>query len=116
MAFSFNGEPGGIRGLRQLIAEYPEAIEYDLITHGLSLDDLGSERLSWRDLKVIVTRMPPNRSALQQELGPQDAAWTLTNHLLAEVVDSLRLLLWAKTRDGHKNRNRPKPIRTRSLR
>ncbi len=110
MAEGFRGDRGGIRGLRELLNEYPEAIEYDLITLGLRLSDLGSERLSWRDLLVIVTRMPPHRSALANERTPEDASWTLSNHLLAEAIDSLRLQLWAKTKDAQRNRNRPKPI------
>jgi hypothetical protein len=77
---------------------------------GRRLDDVGSELFSWRELKVIVTRTPPSRSALSFEREPNDAAWDLNAHLLAEVVDSLRLLLWAKTKDGSKNRNRPKPV------
>lgn len=101
---------GGIRSLRQLLVEYSEAVEYDLITLGLRLDDLGTERLSWRDLKVIVKRMPPDRSALSADRYPDDFGWTLANHLIAEAVDSLRLQLWAETKDGQKNRNRPKPI------
>jgi hypothetical protein len=110
MASRFGCHCGGTLSLHKLIKKHGEAIEYDLIQHGLRLDDLGSGRLSWRDLKVIVTRMPPQKSALQQELASQDAGWTLTNHLLAEAVDSLHLLLWAKTKDGYKNRNRPHPI------
>ena len=30
--------------------------------------------------------------------------------LLAEMVDTLHYLLWAKTKDGEKNRNRPKRL------
>lgn len=81
-----------------------------MITLGLRLRELGTERLSWRDLKIILTRMPPDRSALSAERHPEDAPWSLSEHLLAESVDSLRMLLWAKTKDGQKNRNRPKPI------
>ena len=35
----------------------------------------------------------------------------LTDTLLATVADYLALILWAKTKDGQKNRNRPKSIR-----
>lgn len=104
------GDAGGIRSLRQLLDEFPEAVEYDLIALGLRLRDLGTERLTWRDLKVIVTRMPPHKSALQMEKSPHDSPWGLREHLLAELVDVQHLALWAKTKDGSKNRNRPKPI------
>ncbi len=103
-------EPGGIQSLRELIDEFPEAVEYDLIGLGLRLRDLGSERLSWRDLKVIITRMPQHISALAAERNPNDSPWGLREHLLAELTDIQRLALWTKTKDGAKNRNRPKPI------
>jgi hypothetical protein len=54
--------------------------------------------------------MPQHKSALAAEQHPEDASWALNEHLLAEVADTQRLLLWAKTKDGSKNRNRPKPI------
>lgn len=41
---------------------------------------------------------------------PDKAGWTLTNHLLAVIADTLRWLKWAKTKDGAKNRNEPEPI------
>ena len=36
--------------------------------------------------------------------------WTRTEHLLAFVVDELRTANWQRSKDGSKNRNRPKPI------
>ncbi|MEU6204595.1 DUF5361 domain-containing protein [Micromonospora musae] len=36
--------------------------------------------------------------------------WTRTEHLLAIVADRLGIVVWQRTRDGQKNRNRPKPI------
>jgi len=36
--------------------------------------------------------------------------WNLTEHLLALAVDRLGVLIWQKTKDGQKGRNRPKPI------
>lgn len=36
--------------------------------------------------------------------------WGLTEMLLADIVDSQRWQVWAKTKDGHKGRNRPKPV------
>lgn len=53
--------------------------------------------------------MPPSESAVALAQD-EDNGWTLKDLLLAESVDTLRLLLWAKTKDGSKNRNRPKPI------
>ena len=42
--------------------------------------------------------------------GPEESPWTLGNHLLADVADTLHLLWWAKTEDAARRRNRPKPI------
>lgn len=39
-----------------------------------------------------------------------DAAWGLPEQLAASIADSLNWLVWAKTPDAAKNRNRPKPI------
>lgn len=36
--------------------------------------------------------------------------WSVSAHLLATVVDQLNLLLWSKTKDGEKGRNRPSSI------
>ena len=36
---------------------------------------------------------------------------SITDTLLATVADYLALILWTKTKDGSKNRNRPKSIR-----
>lgn len=81
-----------------------------MISHGLRLDDVGTPALSWRDLKIILTRQEPHKSALWREKNPEDAPWDLQAQLLAEVVDMQHLLVWAKTKDGQKNRNRPKPV------
>lgn len=39
-----------------------------------------------------------------------DAVWTTDRMLMAEQLNTLRLLLWAQTKDGQRNRNRPEPI------
>lgn len=36
--------------------------------------------------------------------------WSRTDHLLAMVIDELRLANWQRTKDAAKNKNRPKPI------
>lgn len=38
------------------------------------------------------------------------ATWSLNEYLLADVVDTLRWLQWAKTEDGSRGRNRPRPV------
>lgn len=49
-------------------------------------------------------------SHLYRSMHPDEAGWTLTNHLLATIADVLRWLQWSKTKDGRKNRGAPEPI------
>lgn len=48
-------------------------------------------------------------SALHRAANP-DWRWGLAEFLSAEAVDTLRLLLWAKTKDAEKGANRPQPL------
>lgn len=48
-------------------------------------------------------------SALVRALHPE-SVWGDSEHMLAAIADSVRWLVWSKTRDGEKNRNRPKPL------
>ena len=89
--------------------EFEGPIEYDLIGLGLRLRDLGTERLSWRDLRVILLHSP-RTSAYMRARMCESALWGVSEHLLASAVDALRWLVWSKTKDGEKNRNRPKPV------
>lgn len=100
-------DTGGIQGLVELLDEHGEAVEYDLIALGLRLRDLGTERLTWRDLFVIV-RQSPRTTALNRERLGEAADWSLTEHLLAGVFDLLAGANWQ--RSGDKHAPRPKPI------
>lgn len=102
-------EPGGIAGLVLLIEEHGPAIEYDLIKLGLRLRHLGSDALSWRDLLVIVQHSERD-AALHRAMNPDAAPWGLSEHLLAVLADAVIQGNWMQSRDGQKNRNRPKPI------
>ena len=86
---------GGIAGLLDLLREHREAIEYDLICLGRNLDDLGTRRLSWRDLLVIVRRSPRG-SALNRERYPEDSEWGLPEQLLAAIFDVLQAGNWQR--------------------
>jgi hypothetical protein len=59
---------------------------------------------------VIISQTPRdlNTSALHRALNPNDADWGLSDLLLAEVADSLRVANWQ--RGGGKKRDYPKPI------
>jgi len=52
----------------------------------------------------------PEDSATFRAVYPDRGPWGLSEQLLAEAVDTLHWLQWAKTVDGSKNRNHPRPI------
>ncbi|MFD4443425.1 DUF5361 domain-containing protein [Nocardia sp. NPDC058519] len=109
MASSFGSRPGGILSLDALLEEQCEALEFDLISLGLRLRSLGSEGFSWRDLKVVVKHLPAD-SALIRSMHPDTHRWQLDQHLMADMADSLRWLVWARSEDARHGRNRPTPI------
>lgn len=43
-------------------------------------------------------------------VSPDTWQWQLGEHLLADIADSLRWLVWSKTTAAQHNRNRPEPI------
>lgn len=108
MAGTFRGVAGGILSLAALIERYPQAIKADLIDRGLRLRDLGTEALTWDDLNAVLTCLLPD-AALARAINPQ-WVWGLPEMLAADIADSLRWLVWAKTKDAAKGRNQPKPI------
>ena len=98
---------GGIRGLSRLLAEHGEAIEYELIRLGLRLSWLGTRRLTWRDLYVIV-RQSPQDSAIHRATAGPDHIWDLHGHLLAVIADVLLVANWQ--RGGDENAKKPERI------
>lgn len=96
-------------GLVLLLDEHGPAIEFDLIKLGLRLRHLGSDALSWRDLLVIVQHSG-SKDALRASMHPDAAPWDLSEHLLAVIADAVIAGNWMQSKDGQKNRNRPKPI------
>ena len=65
--------------------------------------------MSWADLRDVI-KYQPATSALYREMNPDAAPWGLSEHLLAVVADAVIAGNWMASRDGQKNRNRPKPI------
>lgn len=110
MAGRLRDHSGGIRGLLELALHPKEgpALEADLIRNGLRLRHVGTEQFTWRDLKLFVEFMREEDN-LSKVRHPEEADWGRTNMLLASAVDALNWLVWAKTRDGQKNRNQPQP-------
>lgn len=97
--------------LASLLRQCPDALRADLRAHyGVRLNDMyvGSE--SVLDVADYAVSLPPTpASAVYRRLNP-DWVWTLDAMLQAEQADSLRWMQWAKSKDGQRNRNRPKPI------
>jgi len=75
----------------------------------LRLRQLGSDALSWRDLLVIAQHSEAG-TALQTARHPEEAGWGLSEHLLAVVADAVISGNWMQSKDGQRNRNRPKQI------
>ena len=81
--------------------EHLEALDYDLLTFGLDLRDLGTPDLSWRRLRAVITYLPTT-SALARSIHGDKALWTTGEHLLAAVADALHAANWQ--RGGGKGR------------
>ncbi|WP_336086205.1 DUF5361 domain-containing protein [Nocardia sp. SSK8] len=65
--------------------------------------------MNWGDLKAIVG-YSPRTSALYRARNRGEHEWHLDRMLLADMADSLRWLVWAKSADAQHGRNRPEPI------
>jgi hypothetical protein len=83
-----------------------EAIDYDLLTLGLELRDLGTPDLPWRRLRAVLTYLP-STSALARSMHGEKALWSTSEHLLAATVDALSAGNWQ--RGGGKGK-KPKPV------
>ncbi len=99
-------EHGEIVGLLDVIDEHSEAIEYDLIALGLRLRDLGTDKLSWRDLEVVI-QQSPRESAYARAAAQEHSQWDVVAYLLALLVDSTAMGNWQ--RGGGKG-SKPKPV------
>lgn len=60
---------------------------------GLRLRWLGTHRLTWRDLAVIVRHLPID-SALGRDSRGEASPFTVTDYLLAGVINVLRSMSW----------------------
>ncbi|WNT44408.1 tail assembly chaperone [Microbacterium phage Nicky22] len=101
---------GGILGLaRDVLSKPPirQALQYDLLVKGRTLDDLGTEALTWYDLAAFVTHLQRDPStALAVEL--HGTTWSIEAQLLATIADTLAVANWQRA--GKKTAPKPKPI------
>lgn len=100
---------GKIRALYRALQEHSGYIEADLQRfHGLRLAQVGTKELTWRHLTELIEHLPPE-SATRQKLAGDDGGWTLTNQLLAAIVDGIAVEIWQH--GGDPKAPRPKPIK-----
>lgn len=102
-----DGEPKRLAAVQWLIDTHRDELEYELIRNGVRLRWLGGPLLTWRDVWLIAANAPAG-SRLAAVLDERKA-WTPTDWWLRSIEYSLRWLVWAKTKDGQKNRGKPKP-------
>lgn len=78
---------------------------------GIDVRLVGTEHLGWRRAARLIRQLAQDpTTATYRAYGAETARWTAEVQLLAEAVNYQRLLLWSKTADGQKNRNRPPMI------
>lgn len=93
--------------LTWLLREHPDEIESDFWRlYGRGVFDFAPSKAA----QLVAGVLSDPGSATYRAVYP-DWQWHLIgNQLAAAQTDLLALLWWAKTRDGQKNRNRPKPV------
>ncbi len=84
-----------------------------MISLGLRLRWLGTDRLTWRDLLVIAAQTSPG-DELYHALYPDEPRpvqiWAHMAEFMRSVEYSERWMQWTKTTDGQRNRNIPEPF------
>lgn len=71
---------------------------------------MGQPGTAWRDIWAVVSnaaRTPGDPLAAAIDVR---AEWTTADYLLADMADSLRWLMWSKTKAAESGRDAPKPI------
>ncbi len=102
------GQLGKIASLIDLLRRHGPAIEADLRRfYTVDLCDLGTARLTWRRLWVLLESLPPE-SAFVRKLAGVAATWSTTDYLLAHLIDIEMVANWQRA--GRKNSPRPKPF------
>ena len=90
------------------MAEHPDALRADFQQHyHLNLDGMGRDYTTLHAADLLA-QLP--EGARVWRAYDERAAWTAERTLLAAIVNDLNWLVWSKTKDGQRNRNRPKPI------
>lgn len=96
---------GGIVALIGILREHRGPVGGDLARAHFTWDDVGGERLPFTQFSQMVVHSPPGTAVFYA----MHEGWTRDTHKLTQLVDLAKWLVWAKTEDGHENRNRPEP-------
>lgn len=79
MAGRFEGDSGGILGLREFIREHEEAVTADLFDRGLHISDIG-ETFSWFEFRCWIKWLPEKSAVVRlrrqraaEEAVPEEA-------------------------------------------
>lgn len=83
-----------------------------MLSRGLHLHDLGTDRLSWTELRTLIRYLPPG-NALAREAQGEAAAWSADTYLLALIADLLANGNWQRAGDRHAKK--PKPVERPTL-
>ena len=90
------------------MAEHPDALRADFQqTYHLDLDGMGRDYTTLHAADLLA-QLP--EGARVWRAYDERAAWTAERTLLAAIVNDLNWLVWSKTKDGQRNRNRPKLV------
>ena len=74
--------------------------------YSLNIDDV-DKAFGVAHAASLMAQLPPD-SRLPHIYNP-DASWSQDTYFLASIEYSLRVLVWAKTKDGQRGTNKPKP-------
>ena len=87
---------------------YPDELRADFQQYyQLNIDGMGND-FSLFHASILVAQLPSESRCLVK--AEPALRWGQQDHLLAEIANNLRLLVWAQTKDATKGKNRPKMI------
>lgn len=99
-------DAGGIAKLARLVADYPDEVEFELLSRGYHLHDVEGGRITAHEAIILATTHPDSR--VVAALRGEDAPWDTETMLLASIYDILSMQLWA---DHNRDESqRPEPL------
>lgn len=94
--------------LVRALKEHEGAVRADFQEfYNLNIEHMGRDYSTIHAAELLVELPEQSRvRAIYAENGP----WTLDRTLAAMTVNALNVLVWQKTKDGQRNRNKPKMV------